>query len=313
MARCLRPIRLRLTCGEGSRNLRRIVFGRDDEAPTEARIPSAASPTPGKCCCASCFMRCRWLPLSTSVLCWTFAVSAVCVAQEIPPGTLLPVALSSTIDSARAKAGDRVSAELAQEVTLPSGRRIARGTHLYGGITYVSTNAQGLARIRVGFDRLLVGKQDIPLSTSLRALASMLEVSEAQLPTNDVDDYGSSYADWNTRQVGGQAVYRGNGTLESSGQVVGRATWVGQVYAVPRANPRSPCAEDGTVPHTEQSLWVFSSDACGVYGVRGLKIEHAGRTDPVGSITLTAPGRVYIRGGSGWLLTVLSYGIGPGT
>jgi hypothetical protein len=74
-----------------------------------------------------------------------------------------------------------------------------------------------------------------------------------------------------------------------------------------RANPDRNCrgAIDGN--DRPQALWLFSADACGVYGYRHLKIEHAGRTNPIGEITLSAErGEINIRGGSAMLLRVNS-------
>lgn len=52
-------------------------------------------------------------------------------------------------------------------------------------------------------------------------------------------------------------------------------------------------------------MWVFSGDACGAYGLEDLKIAHAGRNDPQGTIVLTSESSKFkLRNGDGLLLRV---------
>ena len=66
-------------------------------------------------------------------------------------------------------------------------------------------------------------------------------------------------------------------------------------------NPRAGCP-DGPGYDQEQAVWIFSSAACGVYGMSDTKITNSGAKPPLGKIELQSIGNVNVRGGSGWLL-----------
>jgi hypothetical protein len=233
-----------------------------------------------------------------------FVVSAH--SQQIPVGTVLPIMAGKTLNSAKSKPGDKVDGRLMQDVTLPSGERIRSGARIEGQIVEASqpSTAPG-ARLVVRFDRLIADGKDYPISVSLRALASMQDVFFAQLPVGTFDEYGTSSSDWTTVQVGGAAVYRGDGTVREAMDIVGQTTDYGAVTAKLLPAPKLGCPASSAEVEREQSLWVFSPWACGTYGFEDLTIAHHGTTAPVGTIELTAPATVHVRGGSGWLLRVV--------
>jgi hypothetical protein len=244
-----------------------------------------------------------WIALA-SVMLWAASFSA----QQIPAGTALPVMLDSSLDARKDKPGRKISVRIMQEVQLPDGKKIPSGSHIVGHILRVNTpTATSPSRLAFQLDQLNSGGHSLPLTTSLRAVASMTEVFEAQLPTNNFDEYGTSIADWTTVQVGGDAVYRGDGKVISpDNRVVGSATVGGEVTAKLTAVPDRGCRGSIEGNDREQALWVFSTTACGAYGFSDLKITHAGRTSPRGEIALESPTNVQIRGGSGLLLRVVA-------
>ncbi len=225
------------------------------------------------------------------------------LAQQVPGGTVIPVMLRTTLDARKVTVGQQIAARVMQDIPLPSQARIRVGTKLVGHVVGVTRpGATSGSRIVVSFDRLMTGGADIPVTTSLRSLASMMEVFEAQLPTNAIDDYGTTPADWVTVQVGGDAVFRGNGTVMTDGQVVGKSTIGGDTTAKLIASRDRGCGGNDR----EQALWVFSPSACGIYGFADLKIVHAGRREPIGQIILESEKNVHVPAGSGVLLRVVS-------
>jgi hypothetical protein len=128
------------------------------------------------------------------------------------------------------------------------------------------------------------------------------------------DDHGSSSYVNNTRQIGGETVFRGGGHVMDGHMVVGEPLNDIDVVGRVRANPDRDCR--GAIDRNDrpQALWLFSTDACGVYGYRRLKIEHTGQANLIGEITISAErGEIHIRGGAAMLLRVNSPSEADGT
>jgi hypothetical protein len=225
-------------------------------------------------------------------------------ADSIPPGTVLPVLLNSTLSSKNSKPGQIVTARLMQDVPLPDGRKIRAGATVIGHITSVtSASSESPARISFRFDTLKVSRERIPIGTHLRAIASLLEVDQAQLPVSNADR-GSPPNAWTTVQIGGETVFRGGGSVIGAFGRVGKPVADG-VLAPLNPNPERGCGGEFDANSPLQALWVFSSDACGLYGLPHLKIAHAGWSDPLGEITLeSTKGNAKVSSGAGMLLRV---------
>jgi len=240
-----------------------------------------------------------------SMLLVVLLMAAGSLAQNaIPPGTILPVQLNSSLRSNRLEAGQRVSGRVMQDVPLSAHSRIPAGAKVIGHIVTAKPAGNGTpAEISMRFDTVAVGKQQIAVITNLRALASLMDVSEAQVPEGGADR-GTSEYEWTTDLIGGEVAYQGGGNVFHGHQVVGHSApngVLGHVYAMPGTKCRGEVVGNDRL----QALWVFSSDACGLYYFPHMILVHAGRSDPVGEITLrSTKGNVNVRAGSGMLLRV---------
>ncbi|HLI04324.1 MAG TPA: hypothetical protein VKU93_08640 [Terracidiphilus sp.] len=244
--------------------------------------------------------------LKTNRLGWLLAallaLPAAAVAQnvtgnELPPGTLLPVALGHGIDAGKLRAGDTIHAKVMQSIP---GTPVRRGASVVGRVVAVSSGSAGPAQVAIRFDAVRAHGRTIAVSTDLRALASPMEVQMAQVP-EEMSSRGLTPETWTTQQIGGDQVYRGGGPVARGQTPVGKPVPYG-VEAVPQPAANGSCqgAEGNGQP---QALWLFSSNACGVYGFSNLRIEHAGRSS--GTIVLSSSaGKLKIGGGSALLLRV---------
>jgi hypothetical protein len=225
----------------------------------------------------------------------------------IPAGTILPVRLSSGISSTKSKPGQVITGRIMQDVPLSPGLRIRAGAKVVGHIVEpIPASAGAPARVSLQFDKIISGHQTISMTTNLRAIAGFMRVAEAHIPP--IGPGESDVYRWlTTVQIGGDVVYGEGGpvtTSDNPSEIVGKKVNDGVLGQV-RANASAKCqgAIDGN--DNPQALWVFSSDACGAYGLEHISIAHAGRTDPIGVIVLVSEsGNLKIPGGAGMLLRV---------
>ena len=248
-------------------------------------------------------------PVNRLLLFACLASSVTLSAQDsIPAGTVLPVALNSTLNTRKLKPGQRISATVMQEVPASDALVIPIRSQVLGRVVEVSPpSSTGGANLTVQFDTLLASRRRIPIHTNLRAMASMMDVHAAQIPSSG-PDRGTSDKAWTTNQIGGEVVYRGGGPVARGLEEVGKPVPNG-VLARTSARLGTQCRAEVGGNDRLQALWVFSSDACGLYGLAGVNLVHAGRSHPTGKITFAADrGELNLRSGSGLLLRVIEPG-----
>ena len=236
-----------------------------------------------------------------------FLLSAVALGQELPAGTVVPVKLSSGLNAKNDKAGKQIEGRVMQEVPLPGGAKIGERSRVTAHIVRVSVpgslepESPGSSLV-VKFDAIEDHGHTIPLTAAALALASVDRVSQAQSPINSSPDR-DPMSQWVTRQVGGDVVNRGRGLVGSHDGVVG--TWLEGTSVRIKLTPNPDAGCPGGVGYDrEQAVWIFSSAACGTYGLGNLKIANSGATAPLGEIVLKSSKNISIASGSGWLLIV---------
>jgi hypothetical protein len=227
--------------------------------------------------------------------------------DSVPAGTILPVVLDTTLSFEKCKAGQTLRGKIAQEVPLPNGAKIRRGSPVEGHIVGATPNANGAgSQVTVQFDKLYMTGRWVPVTTDLRAVAGFMAIQEAQIP-EEAPNEGSPYNWLPTTQIGGDSVYGVGGKVMSAddpSKEIGRSVGDGVLVPV-SAKEGSKCRGTINGNLNPQAMWVFSSDACGVYGIEHLMITHGGKTDPKGTIVLASDTqKLSLRSGDGLLLRV---------
>ena len=206
-------------------------------------------------------------------------------STPLPVGLILPVTLDESISLDQAHAGQPIAARIAQDVPLSKNEKIPHRSRVTGSIVSVVKSPDGTTvDLSLRFEKIEYHKQMMPLAVSLRALASFEAVRASQTPFTQAD--GGTPTGWaDTTQIGGDIRFGDGGEVRNlQKQPVGKGVFGGVLVHV-RAAPGSDC--DGPINGDDrlQALWVFSADACGVYGLPAVQIVHSGKTAPIAVIT----------------------------
>jgi hypothetical protein len=227
-------------------------------------------------------------------------------ALEIPAGYILPARLDRTLSVGAARAGDVIKLQIMQEVPLPNRERIAFRSVVNGSVLRVVRDADEIGvELTLRFDIVRDHGQNLPVATSLRAIASDIVVRNAQMPGAAYDEAFPRWA--TTAQIGGDIRYGdGDAVRNRWNETVGKAV-LGGVLVHLKANPAMGCEGAEGADDRPQALWLFSANACGIYGLKGVELIHNGQSEPVGEITLDfKKANMKLRAGTGMLLRVVS-------
>ena len=173
----------------------------------------------------------------------TMFATPLLAQSVIDAGTILPVRLNSELNSRKARPGQVISARLMQDIHLPSGSTLHPGAKVIGHVINVERGkAANAAQLSIRFDALIVSGRRIPIITNVRAIASMMDVEDAQIPEFG-PDRGTPENAWTTDQIGGEVVYRGGGPVANGLRAVGQPTPNG-ILAQVSAKPGTKCRAD---------------------------------------------------------------------
>jgi hypothetical protein len=200
-------------------------------------------------------------------------------AGLIPAGTILPVTLNSTLRSDKSGRGATITLTVMQDIPLGAGRTLRSGSKVTGHVVKTTTSGKGSdeSKISFQFDGLRFENRTVPITVSLRALASSIEVAAAQIPTGSED--GVSEVPWSLVKIGDDQI---RNSSDVSAECGGSST-----------------------NNAKQAFWLFSPDACGAYGFGRLRILQSGHGEPLGEVTLASNRQaVKIEKGSAMLLLV---------
>ena len=247
--------------------------------------------------------------LTQAALFWAFCCSLAAAqvsqpALSLPAGTAIPITFPHALDGGKLRVGDAVITKTDQVILGSEGERIPRGSKLVGTVVEVQPSKASTdpSELAIKFETLSVGDQAFPIHVALRALASFVLANSSASPAAD---YGSLDSDL-YRQVGGDYFFPYRPVYSNDWTEVGKSGRDGVFVRL--QNVRLSNSPDHVVcesTETLQSVGVFASSACGVYGFPDLTVQASGANTSGVIRFLSTKHAVKIASGSAALLQVV--------
>ena len=178
------------------------------------------------------------------------------------PGTTLPITLMKTAKPMHLVVGQPIRARFIQRVPLSPTSYLPSKVEVVGKV--VSSNSSSISIL---FTQLRWKDEIVPIHLQLVSAASPYAVFQAGMPVGGTDRGTSSPADYTTRQIGGDEVYRSGGSgkvYDEYSQPVGFADLNG-VYQDP-----------SSAGEPARAMGPFSTTAAGLYGLESFSIVSPG-------------------------------------
>ena len=187
-------------------------------------------------------------------------------SNQFPAGTIIPAELSKSVDSKKAKAGDKIEAKIPVDLLSHGKIVIPKNTKIIGHVTEAKAHSKESPDAMVGitFDRIsMKDGHEVPIQAAVQAIARPLQ--SAALSSSTASDSGGMPS-------GGTPAYGGGGGM-------GGAPPPERVASYPTGTPAGtdPSLPDGG------TVAPLGPTSQGVVGMKGLSLKASGQASVISS------------------------------
>jgi hypothetical protein len=189
-------------------------------------------------------------------------------SNQFPAGTIIPAELSKSVDSKKAKVGDKIEAKVPADLLSHGKIVIPKNTKIIGHVTEAKAHSKESpdAMVGIAFDRIsMKDGREVPIQAAVQAIARPLQ--SAALSTGAANDSTGMPS-------GGTPTYGGGGGM-------GGARPPERVASYPGGT------STGTDPSLPQSGTIapLGPTSQGVVGMKGLSLKASGQASVISSET----------------------------